>query len=210
MGDHIKLLVIGIGFPVWYYLTFLDPTSWTFMTYSCPFIAVAVGIGLTKIDKKLIIRAVTSSAILLICLNSVFLNANILAQKEPIAMEYYNELMSMPDGSAVVTHRGGFESMALFYAISEGKDLIPIFFTDSRYTSDALYQYYLEWIVKDYGIKGDNTQEQVFDILGKDVEVYILFPVLDKWAGIYQTADCDLGRYDIVEGVDLTVEDIIE
>jgi len=207
---YIKLLVIGIAFPIWYYLTCLDPTSWTFMAYSCPFIAIAAGIGLAKVNKALIIKAVTISATALILLNSVFLNANLLAQKEPFAMDYYNELMSMPDGSAVVTHRGGFESMALFYVMSEGKDLIPIFFTDSRYISDALYQYYLEWIEKDYGIKGSNTQEQVFDVLGKGVEVYILIPVLGKWAGIYQTADCDLVHYDIVEGVDLTVEDSVK
>ena len=209
-ATHIKLLVIGIAFPVWYYLTCLDPTSWTFMTYSCPFIAIAACIGLVKIDKKLIIRAVTASAVLLICLNTVFLNANVLAHKEPLAMEYYNELMTMPTGSAVVTHRGGFESMALFYVISEGKDLIPIFFTDERYTDDALYQYYIEWIKHDYGILGDNTQGMVADALDRNLDVYILIPVLGKWENIYETVDSKYNHYDIVKGVDLTVEDIIK
>jgi hypothetical protein len=205
----IKILVVTIAFPIWYYLTCLDPTGWTFLAYSCPFIAIGVGAGLTKVKKEYMVKAVVASAVLLIMVNIAFLNAGLLAKEEPKAMEYYNEVWEIPDGSAVVTNRGGFESMALFYAMSEGKDLVPIFFTDWNYENDALYDSYIDWINNHYSIAGSNTQHLVADALRQEIPVYILDPMLKKWQPVFIKGDYlkydGLDYFDVVEGIDLTV-----
>jgi len=202
---HIKLLIISIAFPMWYYLTCIDPTSWTFMAYSCPFIAIATGIGLSKINNKALISMITSFALMLVAINSVLLNANILAKAEPKAMDYYNEIQAIPDGSAVVIWRGGFEFMALCYAMSEGKDLIPVFYTDWNYKDDALYQYYLEWVNSHYGLTGDNTQTMVAYALNEDIPVYSITPTFKKWQPVFETEDIELEHFCLVKGVDLDV-----
>ena len=202
---HIKILIISIAFPIWYYLTCIDPTSWTFMTYACPFIAVAVGIGLTKVKREYVIKAVTASAVFLVIINMAFMNAGLLAKEEPKAMEYYNEIQAIPDGSAVVIWRGGFEFMALCYAMSEGKDLTPIYFTDWNYEKDALYQYYIEWINNYYSIAGSNTQHMVADTLRLDIPTYILTPLPKKWQPVFEMEDTELEHFRIVTGVDLEV-----
>jgi len=202
---HIKLLIMAIIFPVWYYLTCRDPTSWTFMAYACPFIAIAAGIGLAKINKTYVLKAVTISAIAIIMLNSIFLNADVLAKANPKAQDYYNEIQSIPDGSAIVIYRGGFEAMAMYYAFSEGKDIIPIFLTDYNYEEDALYQYYLDWIHSEYNLKGNNTQHLTADALAQNIPVYVLTPILKKWTLAFEHNDTSLKYFDLVEGVDLTL-----
>lgn len=202
---HIKILIISIAFPMWYYLTCIDPTTWTFMAYACPFIAVAVGIGLTKIKREYMVKAVVVSAVFLVVVNMAFLNAGLLAKEEPKAMEYYNEIQVIPDGSAVVIWRGGFEFMALCYAMSEGKDLIPIFYTDWNYEDDALYQYYLEWANDHYDLKGDNTQYMVADALSKGILVYSISPTFKKWQPVFETEDIELKHFALVKGVDLEI-----
>ena len=203
---HTKLLIITIAFPIWYYFTCIDPTTWTFMAYACPFIAIATGIGLNKLSKlgnKRVIVAVASCAVMLVAYNSTFLNANILAAREPKAMNYYNEIQSMPDGSAVIIWRGGFEFMSLCYAMSEGKDLIPIFCTDWNYEDDALYQYYLEWVNSYYDLEGSNTQLLAINALAKGIPVYIISPLFEKWRKAFTVEDIDLVHFDILTGVDL-------
>jgi len=203
---HTKLLIIAIAFPIWYYLTCLDPTTWTFMTYSCPFIAVAIGIGLTKVKVRYVVKGVVVSALVLIIVNSAALNADMLAKAEPQATECYNELMSLPDGSAVVTHRGGFESMAMMYVISKGKDIVPVYFHSDDYEVDVLYGYYLDYAGDNYGLNGINTQTMVKDALDKGIDVYILIPLMDKWKPAFATEYAGLEHYRLVTGVDLGYE----
>jgi len=200
---HTKLLIITIIFPIWYYLTCIDPTTWTFMTYACPFIAIATGIGLSKISSKALVSLVTSFALMLVAINGILLNANTLAKLEPTAIDYYNEIQSMPDGSAVVIWRGGFEFMSLCYAMSEGKDLIPIFCTDWNYEDDALYQYYLEWANNYYNLEGSNTQIMANNALDKGIPVYVISPLFEKWQKTFTVEDIDLIHFDRLTEVDL-------
>lgn len=207
---HTKILIITIAFPIWYYLTCIDPTSWTFMAYASPFIAIATGIGLTRVSKTYVLKAVAISAIVLTAFNSSLLNADLLARAEPKATEYYNQLEAMPDGAVVVTHRGGFQSMALYYVMSEGKDLVPVFFADYNYKQDALYQNYLAWINNHCALAGQDTQHLVADALAQDKPVYILMPLLGYWEGVFDLEPSQFENYDLVKGVDLTVEVIPE
>jgi hypothetical protein len=205
--QHIKLLVIGIGFPIFYYMTCIDPTSWTFLTYASPFIAIACGLGLARINKAYFTNSVMAFSYLLLLVNSIFLDANTLSQNEKYdtAMDYYNELMSLSDGSAVVVNRGGFEGMALFYVISEGKDLIPVFYTVYQYEEDALYLNYVDWMRERYGIFGDNTQQMVYNILEEQNQVYILLPLMEKWKLAFDYENAGLEHFALITEVDKDV-----
>jgi hypothetical protein len=200
-STEVKMIIITMGFPIWYYLTCLDPTSWTFMTYSCPFIAIAAGIGLSKIKSNGLIWVAVTTSVVLILFNSIFLNAAKLANREPIAMSYYNEVSSMEDGAVIVTYRGGFEAMSIYYVYSEGKDIIPIYFADKNYDTDILYQNYRLWIYKEYGIEGENTQEMVQYELDKGKTIYILTPLLASWEDVFITEDCEYKHFNKVVGV---------
>ena len=203
---HTKLLIITIAFPIWYYFTCIDPTSWTFMTYACPFLAIATGIGLSKVDSKKLVMGTAMFAVGLILTNGIFLNASTLSKNNPLAMEYYNEIQAIPDGSVVVIHRGGFEFMALCYVMSEGKDIILIFYTDWNSKNDALYQYYVEWMNNHYKITGKNTQSMVANAFGKNIPVYILAPIPKKWQPVFITESNGLKHFDNVIGVNLAIE----
>lgn len=200
--NYCKCAILAILFPMWYYLTCLDPTTWTFMMYACPFIAIFIGIGMSRISSDKLKTAVIIGALLLVILNSVFLNASNLVKtdKYDTAMEYYNELMSLPDGSAVVINRGGFEGMSLFYVISEGKDLIPVFFTNYGYEDNILYQNYLEWINYKYQSDANNTEE-LADYFIQQGDVYILYPCLSKWDVAFDWQDTGLDHFKLVTDV---------
>lgn len=197
---RIKMLIVMIGFSIWYYLTCLDPTTWTFMLYACPALAIMAGIGLNKM-KSYHTNVVLAGVVLLVGVNGFMLNANKLAHEEPKAIYCYNAIQALPNQSAVVIHRGGFEAMSLFYAMSEGKDIIPIFYTDWRWEEDDLYWYYKEWIEKDYGIGGVNTQEMVLDTMEKGISVYILYPVMEKWETTFETETIGNPKFELVIGV---------
>jgi hypothetical protein len=203
---QMKLLVLAIAFPIWYYLTSIDPTTWTFMAYACPFVAIATGVSLTKVNQKYAMKAVVISAVMLIVLNSTFLNAGLLVKDKTLAKDYYNEIMEIPDGSAVVTYRGGFQAMAMFYAMSEGKEITPIFLTDYGYEDDALYQYYVGWINNHYELDGSNTQEMVVSALGKNIDVYVMTDLMDKWKPVFNWDDTELDNFGFVRGVEIDYE----
>lgn len=200
LDTHIKILLISIIFPVWYYLTCLDPTAYTFITYACPFVAIGVGIGLGKLDMKHY-KLVTAGAVVLIILNSVFLNANVLNNQNPKAMTFYNQVTALPEGSAIVIYRGGFESMATWYAYATGKDIKFIFTTDDNSDSDILYQQYIEWVNENYGLEGTNTQELVYSALDK-MDVYVLKPLKPEWEEVFETVEYS-ERFNKVTGVDV-------
>ena len=118
------VLVMIVLVSLWYHLTCLDPISWTFLCFGIPAITVLCGLGLSKLSLKHTC-AVAACALVLIIVNGVFLNANILTNEEPLAVTYYQELYSLPNGSAIVAAPGSY-SFGLLYVISEGKKLCPI------------------------------------------------------------------------------------
>jgi hypothetical protein len=94
--------------------------------------------------KKTIIVGIV--ALVLVVVNTQYLNADKLTNKNPEASSYYNELMSLPDHSIVVTNPGAY-SLGLFYAMSKGKDLIPIVYP---YTDEWEFWDYYDWLKREY------------------------------------------------------------
>lgn len=200
--QYQKLLLVGIFLPTWYYFTCLDPSTWTFMTYAVPFAAIAAGIGIAKINEKHV-PAYAACIALLFLTNTLTLNANELAAKEPNAQIVFDEVSQLPDNSILVTYRGGFEAMASFYAYAEGKDIIHVFTTDENYEKDALYQNHLKYLSDKYDLQGENTRQIVSDALNKGYEIYTLWPLLNLWNGVFDIQDINLTHYKKVTGVNL-------
>jgi hypothetical protein len=176
-GTPHKMMLIVITFPVWYYLTCLHPSTWTYITWACPFIAVMAGQGIEKLTIQSY-RFVLLGALFLIVANAVWLNADILTQKDE-AQSHFDALMALPDGSAVVTNRYAWKGFTVYYAIAQGKDIIPIFLTTADTQESVLYRNYLDWVVLD----GNNAQELAQDALSKGIPVYYYPPVtyIEEW-----------------------------
>lgn len=182
----VLLMIVTVS--LWYHLTSLDPVSWTFIDFGLPAIAILCGIGLNKLTLKHAYAAAVG-ALILMCVNGAFLNANTLTKERPLATTYYDELYALPDGSVVVTNAGAY-SLGLFYVMSEGKDLTPIVYP---YSDTWNFPDYSDWLKDKYGIVGHDTPGLVQDALNKGYDVYFAGA---KWryskvAQAFQIADGD-------------------
>jgi hypothetical protein len=177
---EVKMLLVAIVFPAWYYLSCLDPTTWTYLCFAMPFCAIAAGLGLARM-KLVHIRLVSIGALILIAANGYMLNSTRLNTEQPIAAAYYADLQAIPDGSAVIVHRGGFYGSGMFYALSEGKDIIPIYYRFEN-EKNILWWQYASWMNATYELEGDSTQELAISAMAQGKNVYALIPVKDPIA----------------------------
>lgn len=163
------LLLAPTGFGLWYYLTCFDPGTWTFMLFGFPFIAVMIGIGLSKLSLNQV-KLVALSAVILIVTNGFLLNADKLAHDEPFASTYYQEVWALPDGSAIVQGPGAF-SMTTIYAMSEGKDVVPLVWGVVEYG----FRDYQQYLSDQWGIQGGTIKDLAMDAHSDGREIYIAF-----------------------------------
>lgn len=191
IGKPMQLMVYTIILCLWLYLTDQDPSTWTFLTFCLPMIAVMSAFGLqfmAKYHTKIIAYGATS----LICVNAVFLNANVLANQYPLAVNFEQQAKELPDGSAVVTCSGGEYGLGIMYVYAQGKDIIPIFYSGSKpesidYLKDKRYNDYIAWLNVKFQLEGNSTKEQVQYLLDKGKDVYILTPTITPyWEGVFQ------------------------
>lgn len=193
-----KMLIVGMAFPAWYYLSCLDPTTWTYLCFAMPFFAIAAGIGIGRMSPAHA-KVVIACAVCLILANSYMLNAERLNAGKPVAAEYYQDIMAIPDGSVVIVHRGGFYGSGLFYAMSKGKDIIPVYY---RYEDEKniLWWQYVNWMHTEYGLEGDSTQTMAISAMGQGKEVYALIPdddpiaaeiYADNWSKALDVKPCN-------------------
>lgn len=172
-NPSLPILLAPLVFSIWYYLTCLDPSTWTFLIFGFPSLAIMVGIGLSKLKPahlKLNLGLITTSCLVLLLTNGVLLNANSLAKEQPWATNYLEELNSLENGSAVVVAPGPF-SMALVYKITEGKNLIPII---SGYTNQG-FDSYLDYLKDEWGLTGNTTTEIAENAMNQGKTVYIAY-----------------------------------
>lgn len=162
------MLVCTLVFALWIYFTNIDPSTWTFLCFGMPSTAILCGIGLSKLELRHT-YVVVVCALALIVTNGLFLNANMLTREDPRATTYYDELMSLEDGSVVVTAAGEY-SLGLFYVMSEGKNLTPMV---HPYMTEAWeFDDHKTYIREKFGLEGDDMLGFVQDALDKDVCVY--------------------------------------
>jgi len=195
-----KKLLFAIAcllFVLWFYITNLFPSVWKWLSMVLPLAICYMAVGLTKLPnwhKHL----VTIGAVVLIIANIFMFNTNTLAHESPQATDYYQQLMDLPDGSAIIMPRGGAYGFTVLYAISEGKDLIPICLTIpekwNTVSDNQGYIDYLWWLKKEYGITGNNTYENIKDCLAKGHQVYFATQMTILWSGafVYEENATDL------------------
>lgn len=181
-----KVIIGTAGFVAWFWLTTLFPSVWKWMAFVIPIMTVCVAIGLTKLPKWHTVLVVVC-ALSLVGVNAVHMNTNTLAHEEPLAVETYERLRTLPDGAAVLSSRGGAYGFTLFYVISEGKDLIPLMqanpytMTEEGQGLSQSYMDYLDWLEQEYGIVGDDMFEIVQYALDNGYEVYYGMPLTPLW-----------------------------
>jgi hypothetical protein len=117
----------------------------------------------------------------------------VLTNQNPKATTLISELKSLPSGSAVVTTSGGNYGLGMNYAMAQGVDVFPVFYsgdkpTDTEYIRNYRYQSYIEWVNVKFNLAGINTLSQVQFLLSQGRDVYWLMPtVTPYWEGTFQT-----------------------
>jgi len=188
------VVLATIIFSVWIYITDNDPSTWTFMNFSFPLIVVIIALGLSKLQ-PLHSKIVGFGACGLIILNGFFLNANTLTNEYPLATEYEQALKDLPDGSFVICFSGGNYTLANYYVLAQGKQVVPLFYSGTTpQKKDSLhtprYTDYKKWIDQHYDVKGQDTMEQVRYLLAQCRNVYITkVTILNEWQGVFQFED---------------------
>lgn len=178
---YLKPALLGtVAAAVGYYFICVDYTTWTFLAFAAPSLAIIAGVGLSKLHPNHT-KVVLAGCICLAVLNGVFMNADVLTRQNPVAREYYNTLKGMPAGTTIVVN-AGYYSLGLFYALSTGSDLVPII---HPYMDDWEFEDYRMWLDETYGLgswQGANTTDLVGLALMRDPDVYFFGndPELEK------------------------------
>jgi hypothetical protein len=212
---YYLVAIVTILFTLWLYLTDNDPSTWTFLNFSFPLIAVLVAIGVSKMQ-AVHYRTVAYGALGLICLNGAFLNANVLTNHYPLATEYEQSLESLPDGSYVVCASGGEYGLANYYVMAQGKKITPIFYSADapsvaamvsmvaqnnkglkegeilklaveKYDSALTSPRYVDYM-KWAGLTEKETTKQVSILLAQGKNVFIATPTITPyWENVFKT-----------------------
>lgn len=198
LGRQEKFVLALIGFTAWFCIASLYPSVWKYFCFVLPIIAAYVAVGLSKMARWHTV-AVVVCAFLLIGMNSVYYNSDMIARENPKASDYYEAVWALPDGSAVVTSRGGAYGFTLHYILSEGKDIIPLeqynpydMGTYELRPNDQRYEDCLEWLERTYGIEGDDMFEIIEYARAQGIEIYYGSPLGSTWASMITTEDPDV------------------
>ena len=167
---QVWILLAIVGFFLWYHITNLDSSTWTFLSLAIPSLAILAGLGLTKLNKKHL-QAVVASALILILTNGFLMNASVISQEYPEARETLATYMDLPQDSALVLLCGHY-SLALFYAHSLGrKDLVPTMYGTAEMGICTDYE---GWLSEEYGVEGNTTILWAKSLLEQGRKVYIV------------------------------------
>lgn len=216
MGGKNKVIYMALAtfaFPAWYYITCLHASTWTYLTWASPFLAILAGIGLSKLSFKHL-QVAYMGIIMLLLLNLTTMNANIITNNEPVAETFVGEMMELPDGSAVIATRYAHRGFATYYAYSLGKDFIPLYYTSLDPRGDMLlYRQYAEWVNDKWGIAGNDVIEMARSALAQGRNVYIMEPRTEQELVIAYCFDWEKveGQYFYrVTGVDnISIEEVM-
>lgn len=195
--NKTRFILATFGFSLWFYFTNLFPSTWKFLVPALPLVVCVAVVGLSKLPNWHR-YVVVAGAIVLIIVNVFQFNTNTMAEEKPLATEYLEAVMELPDGAAVITPRGGAYGFTIFYAMSEGKNIIPLALRkpDDEWLSEENNQGYIDyliWLDREYGIKGDNTFEIIKDAIAKGHPIYFATPMTRAWGCAFVYEDNDMG-----------------
>jgi hypothetical protein len=215
---YILLGLITICFVLWLYLTDSDPATWHFLPIAYPLIMIFVALGLNKLSQTHL-KVVFVGAVVLVLVNSFFLNANVLNNQYPLATDYEKSVESLPDGSYLICNSGGEYGLANYYVMAQGKKFLPLFYSSTtpdlatmlqltkqqnkvsdkdaqkialeKYSGSVLSPRYLDYI-KWAKLDGKDTIEQTKNLLAQGKQIFIVDKtVTPYWYGVFQTEPYD-------------------
>ena len=208
LKEHNKMFLVALAsiiFTTWLYIANRDPSTWTFMNFTFPMVAVLIGVGLYKLS-KFHKQMVAIGACGLILVNGFFLNANTLTDRYPLATDYEKALKALPDYSYVISFSGGNYSLDNFYVYAQGKQVIPLFYfnvtpSKRQWEQTPRYYSYRQWLLKNYGVEGADTMQQTLFLLDHGKDVFITkVTIVPEWQGIFKTVPYN-ETFDRVVGV---------
>lgn len=194
LNNILKVSLAAIFFVVWLYATNADYTTWTFLSFGIPIACVLVAIGLNRMPVWGY-KAVAISAVALISLNTFFYNGAAVTAANNHASDFVAELESLPQNSAVLCHNGGPYGLALFYVMTIRTDIIPIFMPLQKSAPQYIYNDYLKWMQRKYGVVATNSDEMISQLLQRGYDVFYVFKGNDKEDETVENLIMDKGQY---------------
>jgi hypothetical protein len=145
-----------MAIPTIYYITDLSPQVYVYVQPTIAFGVIAIGVGLTKVNRK-ILYSTGIAAILLLSINANYFDIGRTLDPELSATKYYNEeLTKVPDGDILMPEYGWQWAAIYLYNKNENRNIIPVCI-DTLVSPD--YQKMLnEWDVR---YEDDNNEDRL-------------------------------------------------
>jgi len=165
--SHLSTII----FVLWYFFTCMDVMTWTYLTFAVPSAIILVGIGLTRASFHW--KAVVCYGMLLVILNSTFMNANTLTNENPTARNYINELSQIPQDSIVVTTAGACSLGLFYYIASHDTNIEPLVYPYLEYPNYFPTEDYKSYLITKYReLNYNSTLTAIQDALEHNIPVY--------------------------------------
>lgn len=183
-GWYKSLLFWLIAIPTIYYISDIAPETYVYIQPSIAFGAIAVGIGLSKLNKKLMIGTAVCT-IFFLGFNANYFDLGRTLDPNLSATEYYEvELNKVPDGQILMPYYG-WEWAAIYrYNKENDRNIIPISIDN---ISGKIYQEMLT----EQGIKFDDNFNE--DRLTR--QNYIAVSIVESNDNVWTTRVTDAKTY---------------
>lgn len=173
-----------IAVPSVYYIIDLAPQTYVYMQPSIAFGAVAIGIGLSKVNKK-IVYATGLASILLLSINANYFDIGRTLDKNLSATKYYNEeLVKVPNGDILMPEYGWQWAAIYLYNKNENRNIIPV-------CIDTLVSPDYQRMLDDWGVVylDDNNEDRL------SRQNYIALSIVDLNGDVWTTRTTDAETY---------------
>jgi len=150
----IRIMLVAVCATFWLHLTSIDPTSWTWLSFSAPMIAILAVMGLNHMHRAHRIM-VTVGVVGLLIANSFLLNAAVLTRDNPWASNFQEDVMELPQGAYVIVSMGGPYGLGIMKAtIIDRPDITPLFigYADTSEKIPPRWSGYLDWLRNHKGV----------------------------------------------------------
>lgn len=142
-----------VAIPTIYYVISLAPQVYVYMQFAIAFGAVVIGIGLSKVNKK-IFYATGVATIVLLAINTNYFDIGRTLDKNLSAVQYYDvELDKVQDGQILMPYYG-WEWAAIYrYNKENNRNIIPV-------CIDTLVSIDYQNMLIEYGVKFDDNNDE--------------------------------------------------
>lgn len=178
------LLFWLVVIPTGYYIINLAPQTYVYVQPSIAFGAIAIGIGLTKVNRKLVL-ATASCAIILLGFNGYYfdigknLDPNLSATKY-----YYEELPKVKDGEILMPQYGWEWAAIYLYNANENRQIVPV-------CVDTLISPDYQKMLTEQGVKFDDN----YDIDRLRRQNHIALSIVESNDNVWTTQGTDIATY---------------